>query len=241
MGFVAIFIGALCIGIGFLIKAYPDAIAGYNTMPKKKKKNVDVKGLSAFLGNGLIIIGSITIAGYYIFDFAGLRLPAELMLIVPVLAGPVLLVLLSQKFDHNPKKKSRYVIPVVLFGIVISMGVELFGYYKPAGIEIEDDALRITGKYGVEIKYDEIADAGLTDRIPNVRKRTNGLSFAGSNKGYFRLDEYGKCRLFLHIKNKSPFIIITDNEGLKTIFNVKDPDTAQEYYSRIKEKINDQI
>jgi len=49
--------GLSLIGIGFLVKAFPVLIAGYNTIPKDKKKNVDVKGLSTLICNVLIIIG----------------------------------------------------------------------------------------------------------------------------------------------------------------------------------------
>jgi hypothetical protein len=44
------------IGIGFLVKSSPDLIAGYNTMPKEEKKNIDIEGLSTFMRNGLITI-----------------------------------------------------------------------------------------------------------------------------------------------------------------------------------------
>ncbi len=53
---IILIIGIKLIGIGFLVKAAPEMIAGYNTMPAEKKKNTDVKGLSSFMRNGLIII-----------------------------------------------------------------------------------------------------------------------------------------------------------------------------------------
>ncbi len=37
----------ILIGLGVLVKRFPILIAGYNTMSKEEKMNVDVKGLSA--------------------------------------------------------------------------------------------------------------------------------------------------------------------------------------------------
>ena len=38
-------------------------IAGYNTMPEEKKKNVDIAGLANFIGNWFFGLGTITLAG----------------------------------------------------------------------------------------------------------------------------------------------------------------------------------
>lgn len=239
MGIMAVFIGFLSIGIGFLIKAYPNSISGYNTMSKQKKKNVDIEGLSTYYRNGFIIIGIITIAGYYVFKLTGLRFMSELMVLMPLLAGGAFLGIRGQKFDHNPKKKTRYIMQVILVGVVvITLWMLVYGY-MPAKVEITDGVVRISGQYGVEIKADEIKNVELADNLPNVKIRTNGLSFAGSNKGYFRLDEYGKSRLFIHAKNSSLFIIITDNAGLRTIFNVENDEMAEGYYTQIKEMLDD--
>ena len=54
-------IGAFLILMGFVVKAFPDAIAGYNTMSAEKKKNVDVEGLSSMMRNCLIVKGSLVI------------------------------------------------------------------------------------------------------------------------------------------------------------------------------------
>jgi hypothetical protein len=45
-------IGLLMIGIGFLVKLFPNLIAGYNTMSQYAKKNVNSDGLSSYMRNG---------------------------------------------------------------------------------------------------------------------------------------------------------------------------------------------
>lgn len=57
MGLIHLFIGLFFIILGFLVRSFPGIIAGYNTMPAEKKKNIDMDGLSRFLRNGFIIMG----------------------------------------------------------------------------------------------------------------------------------------------------------------------------------------
>ena len=60
------------ITLGFLVKSFPNLIAGYNTMSPDRKKDVDIKGLSTFIRNALIITGFIIIGGYYLFNWVEL-------------------------------------------------------------------------------------------------------------------------------------------------------------------------
>lgn len=97
------FIGVLMIGLGFLVRFAPDLIAGYNTMPAEKKKNVDVEGLSAFLRNGLVVIGMLIIVCYYVFKWMGLNSVAEIVVPIVVLGGVLFMLIHARKYDHNKK------------------------------------------------------------------------------------------------------------------------------------------
>ena len=96
--------GLCMIGVGFLVKAFPDIIAGYSTMSKAEKKNVDIKRASTFIRNGLIITGLIIIAGYYLLRWIGLSAFANSIAIISTLAGTTIIVIMAQKFDHNKRK-----------------------------------------------------------------------------------------------------------------------------------------
>jgi hypothetical protein len=98
--------GLFIIGIGFLVKAFPNTIAGYSTMSKAEKKNVDIKGASTFIRNGLIIIGLTIIVGYYILTRIGWYRIANSIGIISTLTGATIIIIMAQKFDHNKWKKS---------------------------------------------------------------------------------------------------------------------------------------
>ena len=74
MGILNLIFGLFMIGMGFLVKSFPNLIAGYNTMPKNKKENVDIVGLSTYMRNSFIIIGLTIISGYYFFKWISLTL-----------------------------------------------------------------------------------------------------------------------------------------------------------------------
>jgi hypothetical protein len=97
--------GLLIIGTGFLVKAYPNKIAGYNTMSKEQKKNVDIEQASSFIRNGFIITGLIIIIGYYILKWIGLIAIASYVGPISTIIGTTIIVIISQKFDHNKQKK----------------------------------------------------------------------------------------------------------------------------------------
>ncbi|MCL6295809.1 DUF3784 domain-containing protein [Jejuia spongiicola] len=61
MLFVDTLIGLIFIICGLLVKKYPNLIAGYNSMTIEEKKKIDIKKLSTFLHNGLIITGALAI------------------------------------------------------------------------------------------------------------------------------------------------------------------------------------
>ena len=96
------------IGIGFLVKSSPDLIAGFNTMPKEKKKNVDMDGLSTFMKRSFIIMGitmivlSIVIKVFHLKDIFNFW---SMMFII--FGGITILVIKGQRFDGNKKARSK--------------------------------------------------------------------------------------------------------------------------------------
>jgi hypothetical protein len=99
-------LGLVIIGTGFLVKAYPNTIAGYNTMSKEQKKNVEIGKASTFIRNGFIILGLIIIMGYYLLKWIGLIAIANYITLISTIIGIIIIVFMVQKYDHNVRKKS---------------------------------------------------------------------------------------------------------------------------------------
>lgn len=122
MDILSLVAGIFLIGIGFLVKSEPELIAGYNTMPKEKKKNVDIESLSTYMRNGSIIIGLTIVIGFYLFKWIGFTKIANSMILISTLIGFTILVFITQKFDHNKETNTKLTIFILGIAILIEIG-----------------------------------------------------------------------------------------------------------------------
>ena len=228
--------GLFMIGFGFLVKSAPDLIAGYNTMPKDKKKNVDIEGLSTFIRNGSIIIGLSIIIGYYSFKWIGFTMIANSMILIVTLVGVTILAINAQKFDHNKTKKTKLTYFILGLVFLFVLGLITYGFI-PSKTTYYNDTIRFSGMYGFEISISEIDNIELSDTLPTIKIRTNGFSFGSVKKGFFNLDKFGKSRLLIHSDN-APYLILSKNNGEKTIINFRDKIKTEKLYEKIKAMIN---
>lgn len=95
-------IGFIFIICGFLVKKYPNLIAGYNTMSAEEKKNINIKNFSSFLHNGLIIIGALLIITSIVFYFI------EIMLLYRLLVNVIIIFIgLLYTLINTPKNNKN--------------------------------------------------------------------------------------------------------------------------------------
>jgi hypothetical protein len=88
--------------------------------------------------------------------------------------------------------------------------------------------------YGKEMKVSEIEKVELTDTIPAILMRTNGFSLGPVHKGNFRLEDFGKCCLYIN-SDKGQYLIVTDITGFKTILRYKNDRESRSIYEQISE------
>ena len=234
MEFFSIFFGLSLIGIGFLIKKYPNSMSGYNTMTYRQKKNVDIESLTSTYKKGFTIIGIVTSLGSLFFIWMKLYVVATILLIAPLMVGILILMVITQKYDHNKQSKLKRNLPVIVVsGIIIVITIFFLYSASPTKVEFLDNSMKFTGHYGVTIQTNQIEKVELLDNIPHIKTRTNGLGLGNILKGHFRLSELGKCRLFLRLPNP-PYLYIELTGGDKILFNSTDPTYTLDIYNKIK-------
>ncbi len=231
MGLINLIVGLIFIALGFLVRVYPGMLAGYNTMSAERKKNIDIEGLTRFMRNGLILMGLAIILLYLVLRWIDWSYLANMVIILVVLTGSVILFLTSGKYDHNPEKKSRS--HYIVLGIVLLLlgGVFFYGFMTTK-TQINGNMIRFTGMYGKEMHVSEIAEVELMDTIPRIVIRTNGFSLGPVHKGNYRLEEFGKCRLYIN-SGKGKYVIVTDVEGFRTILRYKNDQDSRSIYEQI--------
>lgn len=236
MDILNLIVGLFMIGIGFLVKSVPDLIAGYNTMSKDKKKNVDIGGLSTFMRNGLVSIGLSIIIGYYLFKWIGFTMIANSMILIVTLIGLAILVINARKFDHNKAKKTKSTYFILGSVFLFVIGLIAYGFI-PSKAVYSNDTIRFSGMYGFEIRVGEIDSVELCDKLPIIKMRTNGFSFGNIKKGFFYLEQFDKSRLLIH-SALAPYLILSKNNGEVIIVNFKDKIETKRTYEKIKTLIN---
>lgn len=230
----AIYTGLFLIGLGFLVKAFPNLLAGYNTMSQKQKEKVDIEGLSTFMRNGLIVIGLVVIIGYYALTSLGQHALLDYFIPSVIVIGVVFLFFKTKKFDQNEgglvKSKLKNVIGIGVIALVAVM----IGYgLIPTKYEINNDRVKFTGQYGTEIKVSDIDSVTIIDKMPSIKARTNGLDLGPIRKGFFSIEDQGKCRLFLHSFH-GPCVKISTKDQETIFVNFKNREKTELVYLAIK-------
>ncbi len=160
---------------------------------------------------------------------------------------------------HNPYDKSIFMpkrvgigetvntaTPVgklIVWGAVGMTAVLILGVtFMMIRSELTSPALAITSEHSVEIKYpmysydfsiDDIQELTLVDSIPSGAK-TNGEATGKYARGYFRLKELGKSRLYI-FKDKPPYIRIKLDSGY-IFYNEKEPGRTRELFEQLRKQ-----
>jgi hypothetical protein len=214
-------------------------IAGYNTMPKEKKANVDTKSLGRLMGfygyvNGIVFL----VTGIlHVLDIRVGMTPALIFCVVSTLY----LLIKAQKYDGNvfdekgKVRKGAGKSLAVTIGIVvvtfIGVAVMLFYFAQPTKVSFLEEGLEVHGMYGEIYAWEAIEEVELVETLPNIEVRTNGAAVGSHLKGKFRTTEYGAVKLFVDTKTP-PFIYLKSSDKI-VIFNLAESQHTEEAYQVI--------
>lgn len=235
---VLIFVG-VCIKY---FKAYW-LISGYNTMSDEKKKNVDVENLGKMIGNFCFVMAGLM----FVFILSLVLEQTTLMIITALMLASSIIytVIKSQKFDGNAmksngemKKSAKITVGLTVAFLVIvfiGVGILLYKSSQPVTYNVSEDRIEITGLYGETINFSHINKIYISDKIPDIKSRTNGSAFGGMLKGYFKVDQIGNAKLFINTKVPSFIFIETDNKTI--ILNERDEASTKELFTELEKLV----
>lgn len=228
----------LLLVIAVVIKYYKGywLISGYNTLAKENKKNVDIKNLGKFIANILICIaGIVSLATVFMFIKQMLAAGLVFSLIIPLI---IYTLLKAQTYDGNTrnpdgttKKTTKVILGTViacLLIIAVSVGILIYNSSQPPDYIVREDALKIAGLYGGEIKLLSIDSITIKEDIPDIVQKINGSALGNMMKGYFKLKDIGEVKLFINTQ-KPPFIFINQKSGLLIINSEERGETEKIY------------
>jgi hypothetical protein len=217
-------------------------IAGYNTMSKEKKANVDTEGLGRLMGIYFYVNGGILIV-MGVLNALGLK-PVLAPAIIFFSISTIYLLIKAQKYDGNVNDENgkfrkgvrkQFTLPTAItIAALILVAVLMFFSSQPTKVTFIDDGVQIHGMYGDIYTWDSIKIVKLMEELPTIELRTNGSALGPNLKGYFKTKELGSVKLFVNTK-KPPFIYLETDEGI-TIFNMGSEDETQEIFGEILSK-----
>ena len=227
------------------LKAY-FLIAGYNTATKEEQQYMAEQGIGDFVGRQLMIMAAAPLLGL-ILKRAGFLWGIEVGIFIFIILV-FYSVLAARRFNPPPHhyppgefrgkaSNTRASVIALAISAVILIGIFglIFWIAQPAEFILEQNALRITGAYGTVIPYSDIKNVELSNTIPELDKRTNGLSLGSIHKGHFA-GEMGEALLFMR-SNLEPFIIIQRKESKTVIINLAEPAGTRSLYRQLERKI----
>ncbi len=229
-----VFLGLAFIAMGFITLKAPWMIKQWRYASEEKRKNIDIKGLQELYcksmvcgGLGLILVG---IVNHFVKGNWSIY---ALIMIAVAMTG--YMIARTRRYDKNKQSKKEKTIQAAVLAVTLFIVVGAFTLGKTESkIHITDNGLDISGLYSETIALSEIDTVYMCSlsELPKIEMRTNGYSDGSVLKGYFRLTDWGKCKLFIH-DTKAPVIVIHYNDK-HLILNLYDALATEQLYDELQ-------
>jgi hypothetical protein len=186
---ILVFVTMVAIGAAVKYGKQYWLIAGYNTLPKEKQKEVDIEGLAGFMGNCAFILGAFFLAGSVASSLWYAKLFPAVILVYT--GGVFYMAIRAQRFVRREKTKgekraSTFSMAATLLILCGVGAVIIYGQASPQ-VEVKAEGIVIGGLYGTTIPAEKIREVSLENEIPRIIYRNNGLGYGEIKKGYFTL------------------------------------------------------
>lgn len=123
----------------------------------------------------------------------------------------------------------------VIFVVVLIGGLSVLFYqmeFSTFQMEIKENTVRIHAPiYQEQFEVNDIQEVALTDTLPQDGVRTNGAATDTYYLGNFKLEGYGRSKVFVYI-GYPPYLVVTLKDRT-VIFNSKSEAETKEYYRQL--------
>lgn len=221
--------------LGLLVLRYPMIISGLNTMSEKRRRYVDIDGMKRCVSRSMLVTATVLLV-LGVVGFVVKSAQVQLYGMLTTVFGMTLWIIFSSaKYDRNHASRtvmwiSATFIVLVMAGVVALM---LSGN-RESKVTVSESGVSIDGGlYRRTMQWENIDTVYVTDRLPRVIMKTNGFADGVTMKGHFRLEEWGRCMLFVHCKG-APVVVFHDVELGYTVLNFDDEGETGRLYGNIE-------
>ncbi|SDM93330.1 DUF3784 domain-containing protein [Kriegella aquimaris] len=235
MFYVTIGTGLLFIGIGYLIteKNAKYLLSGYNTMSKDEKEKVELKPYLHYFRKFHIFLGLSFMAIGLFLNYISPNIGGIFLGVYPILAYGYFMWTSRGYFEKVKSNKSQLKVGIIIIAasLVFVAAIFYLGYQEDK-ILLEKDQITLEGFYGEEIDPSQIQSVELVERLPEIKKRTNGFSSGSVHKGYFKQEGGKSVKLILNGEAK-PYVLITKKNGERIYYSSRSTPN-QKIYDQLK-------
>lgn len=131
------------------------------------------------------------------------------------------------RFDHHL---------IIRIAVIALSLVFAFLVFRPVRITVNENYVKITGLYGVEVRVEDIYELKLAEELPQIVSRLNGIDMFGlSRRGIYQLQDLGRTRM-ISFSTGGPFILMnTGNEWI--VINFKSPEDTENLYNKLNDVV----
>ena len=206
IGMILLGIVLIFLGWGIHKKKWYFLISGYNTMSKEEQAQVDVNRLAKavalmcyLLALALVAIGIFT--HYNLWNLLW-------MVTIFIVVMPIGFIFYTRKFypkgmartSSGTTPKAKKISTMISVIVLIIVGILLYFSVQPTKFDVTPKHFDISGMYGDQMNWEEIATIELIEQLPDIAARTNGSSVGSKLKGNYKLKSGEKVKLFLDKK-----------------------------------------
>lgn len=137
--------------------------------------------------------------------------------------------------QYNDKPTQKWIMPLFFVFILLVVALVAIPNYRETKVQIDNDAFKIKGTYGLTIQFKDIEQVDTVSSIPKISLRTNGYSFGKTRIGNFRFADGSNAKLFVK-KGFGPFVVIQSKERVPVYINFEDKQKTIDLYNRLKTK-----
>ncbi|MDP4268169.1 MAG: hypothetical protein Q8880_12120 [Bacteroidota bacterium] len=149
----------------------------------------------------------------------------------------------AQEFNDDTKNKAGKMkastkvviasVVLVFIAAAVIITFMLFNSSKPAKFTLENDILKISGEYGLDINMSEVTDMSISNTIPKIVSKIKGSTSGSMYKGEYNMREIkGKSALLFLDAGKYPFIFL-EYQDKTVVINCEEGTKTQDLYVKL--------
>ena len=152
--------------------------------------------------------------------------------------GSSLLLFIRDNENSSGKNSIKFLYVWTIVLIIICFPIAVLPLLWPSHLPlakaiVNDYSITFTGSYGVTVPFESITRVELLQQVPSITSKIEGGAIADFFRGYFRLNEFGVCRLLL--VKRPPYLYIEQTNGEKIIFNSRDSIYTKDVFAKLLE------